>query len=104
MKTAVIFFLIFGQADGTDPWSSEGPGGLAVIPAHYESQISCEAAGEAARANNQGLSFLSYTCVPASQNVEAEGVKTLIESVSKGKMGLFALSHTPCKEVCGAPL
>ena len=43
--TALIFYLVLGHADGED-------------------------AGEAARANNLGLSFLSYTCIPAeAQNV-----------------------------------
>lgn len=68
--TAAIFFLVLGQADGAPVYT--GAGGLITIPSHYASQIECEAAGEAARANNQGLSFLSYTCVPGTVNVEAE--------------------------------
>jgi hypothetical protein len=72
--TAAIFFLVLGQADGM-PASYPDAGGLTVIPSHYISQIDCETAGEAARANNQGLSFLSYTCVPGVVNVEAERVR-----------------------------
>lgn len=66
---AAIFFLILGQADGASGHQGEA-GGLVLIPAHYQSLADCEAAGEAARANNLGLSYLSYTCVPASINVE----------------------------------
>ena len=60
--TAALFFLIIGQAG--DGFTAD-PGGLTTIPAPYHSLASCEDAGEAARANNLGLSYLSYTCVPA---------------------------------------
>jgi len=99
-SAAAIFFLVLGQADGQSYFGTTGSagGGLVVIPSHYTSLADCEDAGEAARANNLGLSYLSYTCVPGEINVEA---KTLVESVSKGKMGLFALAAR-CAEVCEA--
>lgn len=63
--TAAIFFLVLGQADGASTSAyPAGSGGLATIPIPYSTLASCEDAGEAARANNLGLSFLSYTCVP----------------------------------------
>lgn len=103
-SAAAIFFLVLGQADGRGTWDTAGSGGLATIPAHYETLALCEAAGEAARANNLGLSYLSYTCVPAEVNVEAgEAPKTLHESVSKSKLGTFALEAVvarECQEVC----
>jgi hypothetical protein len=98
--TAAIFFLILGQAGGQQ---SPQAGGLAIIPAHYLDAASCAEAGEFARAANQGLSFLSYTCVPASVNEEATPARfevlwpakaTLAASVSKSAAG--------CGEVCEA--
>lgn len=63
MKTAVIlFYLIIGQANGFG--YSSGAGGLAVLPEPYPTLEACQIAGETARANNVGLSYLSYTCVP----------------------------------------
>lgn len=65
--TSIVFFLIIGQAGGGYP---ESPGGMVVIPAHYDSQSECMLAGEASRSNNHELSYISYTCVPAPLNVE----------------------------------
>jgi uncharacterized membrane protein len=59
--TAALFFLIVGQASG----DASAATSTTVIPTPYTSQVMCEGAGEAARANNQGLSYVSYTCVPA---------------------------------------
>lgn len=62
--TAAIFFLILGQApDGFHATGSS----MAVIPHEYPSLAACEASGEEARINNQGLAFLSYTCVFAER-------------------------------------
>lgn len=104
--TAAIFFLILGQADGGvgNYSAATSGGGLAVIPSHYTSQIDCEAAGEAARANNMGLSFLSYTCVPGEVNLPPK----LKDSVSKTRTlpVLFKSQNPPvgalkeCLEVC----
>lgn len=104
--TAAIFFLILGQADGNiGPAYSGFAGGLAVIPSHYENLAACETAGEAARMNNVGLSFLSYTCVPGEVNLPPK----FEDSVSKTVPVLFK-SQTPpvgapkCLEVCELPL
>lgn len=59
MKT-LAFLLLLGQA-GVSP---QGGGGLTVVPLVYHTLEACEAAGEEARRNNLGLSYLSYTCVP----------------------------------------
>ncbi len=84
--TAAIFFLVLGQA--ADP--TQAPGNAVVLPSHFETLASCEDAGEAARANNNGLYLLSYTCVPGSVNIE--DAKTEVRTVSKSKIGLFALA------------
>ena len=62
MKTALLFYLVIGQA--ADGYNSLGTS-TAVVPTPYTSLQECINAGEAARANNMGLSFLSYTCAPA---------------------------------------
>lgn len=70
MKT-LVFFLLLGQADGDFSAGNQefrtSPGGLSVIPIPYQSHDACQTAGEAARENNVGLSWLSYTCVPAEE-------------------------------------
>jgi hypothetical protein len=101
--TAAIFFLVLGQADGSAGVGTSG-GGLAVIPSHYsgntteEALASCEDAGEAARANNLGLSYLSYTCVPGSINVEVPKQQFKLRSAETNSE-LKALAK-PCDAVC----
>lgn len=96
--TAAIFFLVLGQADGfaNAGHSTSEAGGLAVIPAHYETLASCETAGEAARANNLGLSFLSYTCVPAEINVQPVKAEVKYEASTRA----MALKASACVDVC----
>lgn len=60
-----IFFLIIGQAGDVNG----NGGGVVLIPSDYPSLETCEQAGELSRAHNNGLSYLSYTCVPGTRNI-----------------------------------
>lgn len=70
---ALVFFLILGQADGFATGDNDYGSTLVLVPAPFESREECEAQGEAARAHNQGLSFLSYVCVGAPEDAHSQG-------------------------------
>ena len=91
---ATVFFLLLGQADGFATGDASIGSDLALIPTAYASLDACAEAGEAARMNNAGLSFLSYTCVPAAEQTSTVATDGATPLASARR------AASQCDEVC----